>query len=142
MEKLNKITILFFIGVLLFLGCGPEPDPTKASYYRLKNETDIVLTLKFYYNQKTYLDSIILKPNEYSDEFRDCIGPLCDDDFFLYYNVDSLDIKSYKDNNILRRYKKNNNADKIKNPFDISFYNIHDSEYQGIYVYKIRIDDF
>jgi len=39
---------------------------------------------------------------------------------------------------VLKRHKMiNENAENNKNPFDINFYNTHDKEYHGVYVYKI-----
>ncbi len=99
------------------------------------------MTIKFYYNHRTYLDSIFLKVGEYSDEFRECTGIHCDESYFLFYYVDSLDIISYRDYKLQKRYKRTESI-KEKNPFNISHYSYKTVDFPGIYVYSILSDDF
>ena len=141
MKKQKIFSIITIISLLFISSCGPEPETTTASYYRFKNESRIDLTIKFYYNHRTYLDSIFLKVGEYSDEFRECTGIHCDESYFLFYYVDSLDIISYRDYKLQKRYKRTESI-KEKNPFNISHYSYKTVDFPGIYVYSILSDDF
>lgn len=141
MKKQKIFSIITIISLLFISSCGPEPETTTASYYRFKNESGIDLTIKFYYNHRTYLDSIFLKVGEYSDEFRECTGIHCDESYFLFYYVDSLDIISYRDYKLQKRYKRTESI-KEKNPFNISHYSYKTVDFPGIYVYSILSDDF
>ncbi len=141
MKKQKIVSIITIISLLFISSCGPEPETTTASYYRFKNESGIDLTIKFYYNHRTYLDSIFLKVGEYSDEFRECTGIHCDESYFLFYYVDSLDIISYRDYKLQKRYKRTESI-KEKNPFNISHYSYITVDFPGIYVYSILSDDF
>lgn len=141
MKKQKIVSIITIISLLFISSCGPEPETTTASYYRFKNESRIDLTIKFYYNHRTYLDSIFLKVGEYSDEFRECTGIHCDESYFLFYYVDSLDIISYRDYKLQKRYKRTESI-KEKNPFNISHYSYKTVDFPGIYVYSILSDDF
>jgi len=151
MKKRNKLLVISLIGVLL-ISCTPtDPSPTiDTFYYKYQNKTDKVITLKIYNNNewipKTTVDfdTIILSPNQ------------CSDQFTLHKTkegvemapIDSIDIISYKENVLLKRYRRYHALSKpslTKTPFDINYYvsgsSIVGCSTDGSQVYLVLTED-
>ncbi len=136
MKKQNKISLVLLLCLLVFLGCTP-PDPLPIGMpYRIKNESGIDLKIVFYSNQKNYFDSIFIFNQKYSDEFtlNNETG------FYLLGRTDSLDLISYNDKKLLKRYRYID-FNKGNNPYNIDYYLFNDSKYPNTYIYKISIED-
>ena len=111
------------------ISCTPtDPSPTiDTFYYKFQNKTDEVIIIKIY-NNKEWIpsttvdyDTIILSPNQCSNQFT-----LHKTKYGVEMApIDSLDIISYKDNVLLKRYRRHHVLSKPslhKTPFDISYY--------------------
>lgn len=136
MKKQNKISLVLLLCLLVFLGCTP-PDPLPIGMpYRIKNESGIDLKILFYNNQKNYFDSIFIFNQKYSDEFtlNNETG------FYLLGRTDSLDLISYNDKKLIKRYRYID-FNKGKSPYNIDYYLFNDSKYPNTYIYKISIED-
>ena len=126
MKKQSKLFVISLIG-LLMIGCSTtKPDfLDDFFYYRYQNKMNEIIIIKLYPNNDVIsdnnTDSIILSPNQCSNEFtlkksRDGV---------LMMTIDSIDIVSYKSNVLLKRYRRHHRYSQpslTKTPFDINYY--------------------
>jgi len=137
MKKQNKISLVLLFCLQVFLGCTP-PDPLPIGMpYRIKNESGVDLKILFYNNHKSYFDSIFLFNNKYSDEFtfNEETG------FYLLGRTDSLDLISYNEKKIIKRYRYIDFKNE-KTPYNIDYYSLKDKKYPNTYVYSFSNEDF
>ena len=146
MKKLNNLII--FVTVLLFYNCtsGGDPDPSAFRFdYSFRNGTNDVIIVRRYLNpidneiSSNLILNTTLSPdqcgaNGHFDKSRE--GKVA------IISIDSIDFISYKDDKILKRYRREgiySTPSSTPTPFDIRQYKSSCCDYSS---YDITYEDF